>query len=89
MLLCYFRLKTVFKRKITFILCWGNFCSLLLFFVFSLTCYRVFFTVSLRYFVSYAPLLFAVCKFRYSLLPRPYLLPVFFTGLLVSHHSSK
>ena len=49
----------------------------LLFFVFSLTCYRVFFFFSLRYFVNYAPLLRAVCKFRYSLLSRPYFLPVY------------
>ena len=39
---------------------------------------------SLRYFVSYAPLLFAVCKFRYSLLPRPYLLPVFYGAISVT-----
>ena len=38
------------------------------------------FCFALRYFVNYAPLLRAVCKFRYSLLSRPYLLPVF-TGL--------
>ena len=37
---------------------------------------------ALWYFVNYAPLLRAVCKFRYSLLSRPYLLPVF-TDLLV------
>ena len=39
---------------------------------------------SLRYFVSYTPLLFAVCKFRYSLLPRPYLLPVFYGAISVT-----
>ena len=29
-------------------------------------------------------LLFAVCKFRYSLLPRPYLLPVFYAAISVT-----
>ena len=37
---------------------------------------RILFLFALRYFVNYAPLLRAVCKFRYSLLSRPYLLPV-------------
>ena len=42
-----------------------------------LTCYCVFFFLfALRYF-NYAPLLRAVCKFRYSLLSRPYFLPVY------------
>ena len=50
-----------------------------LFFVFSLTRYRVFFFFSLRYFVNYAPLLRAVCKFRYSLLSR-----LFITSFYVS-----
>ena len=30
-----------------------------------------------RYFVNYAPLLRAVCKFHYSLLSRPFFLPVY------------
>ena len=43
-----------------------------LYFHFSLTCHRVllffFLLFALRYFVNYAPLLRAVCKFGYSLL---------------------
>ena len=35
------------------------------------------FSFALRYFVNYAPLLRAICKFRYSLLSRPYFLPVY------------
>ena len=50
------------------------------FLTYLLSCILLLFT--LRYFVNYAPLLRAVCKFRYSLLSRPYLLPVF-TCLLV------
>ena len=51
---------------------------------FSLTCYRVFFFFSLRYFVNYAPLLCAVCKFRYSLLPRPYFIASFYGAISVT-----
>ena len=47
-----------------------------LFLTYLLSC--ILFLFALRYFVNYAPLLRAVCKFRYSLLSRPYLLPVFF-----------
>ena len=50
------------------------------FLTYLLSCILLLF--ALRYFVNYAPLLRAVCKFRYSLLSRPYLLPVF-TCLLV------
>ena len=46
------------------------------FLTYLLSC--ILFLFALRYFVNYAPLLRAVCKFRYSLLSRPYLLPVFF-----------
>ena len=46
---------------------------------YSLSCIR--FLFALRYFVNYAPLLRAVCKFRYSLLSR--LIITSFTGLLV------
>ena len=65
--------------------CWGKF-FLLLFFVFSLTRYRVifFFFFSLRYFVNCAPLLCAVCKFRYSLLPRPYFIASFYRAISVT-----
>ena len=44
------------------------------FLTYLLSC--ILFLFALRYFVNYAPLLRAVCKFRYSLLSRPYLLPV-------------
>ena len=37
------------------------------------TCYREFFFFALWYFVNYASLLRAVCKFSYSLLSRPFL----------------
>ena len=38
----------------------------------------ILFLFALRYFVNYAPLLRAVCKFRYSLLSRPpFFLPVY------------
>ena len=50
------------------------------FLTYLLSCILLLFT--LRYFVNHAPLLRAVCKFHYSLLSRPYLLPVF-TDLLV------
>ena len=50
---------------------------------FSLICLGVFFFFSLRYFVNYAPLLCAVCKFRYSLLPRPYFIAVFYGAISV------
>ena len=50
------------------------------FLAYLLSC--ILFLFALRYFVDYAPLLRAVCKFRYSLLSCPYLLPVF-TCLLV------
>ena len=43
------------------------------FLTYLLSCILLLF--ALRYFVNNAPLLF-VCKFRYSLLSRPYLLPV-------------
>ena len=44
------------------------------FLAYLLSC--ILFLFALRYFVNYAPLLRTVCKFRYSLLSRPYLLPV-------------
>ena len=44
------------------------------FLTYLLSC--ILFLFALRYFVNYAPLLRAICKFRYSLLSRPYLLPV-------------
>ena len=59
----------------------GQFFFLLFFFCFLtylLSC--ILLLLALRYFVNYAPLLRAVCNFRYSLLSRPYLLPIF-TGL--------
>ena len=46
------------------------------FLTYFLSC--ILFLFALRYFVNYAPLLRAVCKFRYSLLSRP-----FFTSLRV------
>ena len=46
------------------------------FLTYLLSC--ILFLFALRYFVNYAPLLRAVCKFRYSLLSRP-----FFTSLRV------
>ena len=49
------------------------------FLTYSLSCIR--FLFALRYFVNYAPLLRAVCKFRYSLLSRLFITS--FTGLLV------
>ena len=62
-------------------LCWGKFFPFVFcFLTYLLSCILLLF--ALRYFVNYAPLLRAVCKFRYSLLSRPYLLPVF-TCLLV------
>ena len=45
------------------------------FLTYLLSC--ILFLFAVRYFVNYAPLLRAVCKFRYSLLPRPYFLPVY------------
>ena len=39
---------------------------------------------TLRYFVYYAPLLCAVCKFRYSLLPRPYFIASFYRAISVT-----
>ena len=39
------------------------------FLTYLLSC--ILFLFALRYFVNYAPLLRAVCKFRYSLLSRP------------------
>ena len=45
------------------------------FLTYLLSC--ILFLFALRYFVNYAPLLRAVCKFRYSLLSRPYFLPVY------------
>ena len=47
------------------------------FLTYLLSC--ILFLFALRYFVNYAPLLRAVCKFRYSLLSRPF----FFTSLRV------
>ena len=44
------------------------------FLTYLLSC--IIFLFALPYFVNYAPLLRAVCKFRYSLLSCPYLLPV-------------
>ena len=49
------------------------------FLTYLLSCIR--FLFALRYFVNYAPLLRAVCKFRYSLLSRLFITS--FTGLLV------
>ena len=49
------------------------------FLTYSLSCIR--FLFALGYFVNYAPLLRAVCKFRYSLLSRLFITS--FTGLLV------
>ena len=40
------------------------------FLTYLLSC--ILFLFALRYFVNYAPLLRAVCKFRYSLLSRPF-----------------
>ena len=37
----------------------------------------------LRYFVNYTPLLRVVCKFRYSLLPRPYFIASFYGAISV------
>ena len=45
------------------------------FLTYLLSC--ILFLFALRYFVNYAPLLSAVCKFRYSLLSGPYLSLVF------------
>ena len=56
--------------------CWGNFFSFV--FAFSLTCYRVFFFFLLSGILLITLLLLrAVCKFRYSLLSRPFFLPVY------------
>ena len=52
-----------------------------LFSVFSLTCLGVFFFFWLWYFVNYTPLLCVVCKFRYSLLPRPYFIASFYGAI--------
>ena len=52
------------------------------FLTYLLSC--ILFLFALRYFVNYAPLLRAVCKFRYSLLSRPYLLPVFYVSICVT-----
>ena len=52
------------------------------FLAYLLSC--ILFLFALRYFVNYAPLLRAVCKFRYSLLSRPYLLPVFYVSISVT-----
>ena len=60
----------------------GQFFSLL-FFVFSLICFGVLFFFWLRYFVNYTPLLCVVCKFRYSLLPRPYFIASFYGAISV------
>ena len=49
------------------------------FLTYLLSC--ILFLFALRYFVNYAPLLRAVCKFRYSLLSRPFFYQ--FTCLLV------
>ena len=57
-------------------ICWGNFFSFV--FAFSLTCYRVFFFFPLSGILLITLLLLrAVCKFRYSLLSRPFFLPVY------------
>ena len=45
------------------------------FLTYLLSC--ILFLFPLRYFVNYAPLLRAVCKFRYSLLSRPFFSPVY------------
>ena len=63
--------------------CWGKFFPFVFrFLTFLLSCILLLF--ALRYFVNYAPLIRAVCKFRYSLLSRPYLLPVFFVSIDVT-----
>ena len=62
--------------------CWGEIFSLL-FSVFSLTRLGVFFFFWHRYFVNYTPLLCVVCKFRYSLLPRPYFIAGFYEAISV------
>ena len=59
-------------------ICWGKFFFPFVFgqvLTYLLSCILLLF--ALRYFVNYAPLLRAVCKFRYSLLSGPYLLLVF------------
>ena len=57
-------------------MCWGQFFSFCFrFLTYLLSC--ILFLFALRYFVNYAPLLRAVCKFRYSLLSRPFFLPVY------------
>ena len=57
-------------------ICWGNFFSFV--FAVSLTCYRVFFFFSLSGILLITLLLLrAVGKFRYSLLSRPFFLPVY------------
>ena len=63
--------------------CWGNFFSLLCF-SFSHLLVIVYSFFTLRYFVYYAPLLCAVCKFRYSLLPRPYFIASFYGAISVT-----
>ena len=68
--------------------CWGNFFYFLFIFVFSLTCYRVFFSVP-----SGISLVTLLCYLLYVNFVIVYYLALidcqFFTGLLVSHHSSK
>ena len=55
---------------------WGKFFSFVFrFLTYLLSC--ILFLYALRYFVNYAPLLRAVCKFRYSLLSHPFFLPVY------------
>lgn len=55
---------------IRFLYCWGKFFFFFIF-IFSLTCYRVFFSVPSG--ISLVTLLcyFAVCKFRYSFITSP------------------
>ena len=64
--------------------CWGKFFFVLFFrfLAYLLSCIPLLF--ALRYFVNYAPLLRAVCKFRYSLLSRPHLLLVFYVSISVA-----
>ena len=64
-------------------ICWGIFFPFVFrFLTYLLSC--ILFLFALRYFVNYAPLLRAVCKFRYSLLSRPYLLLVFYVSISVT-----
>ena len=62
----------------------GQFFFLSFCFLFSHLLVIVYSFFTLRYFVYYAPLLCAVCKFRYSLLPRPYFIASFYGAISVT-----